>query len=73
MMVETALIALVTVLVVHTWHVHKVLERLETLYMALISLAGEYISSLYNLAHTQLEQYAAAFQVPQTDDNGRYA
>jgi len=72
MTVEIALIVFVIMFAVHVWHVHKALERLEAMYMALISLTGEYISSLYNLAHTQLEQYATALQYPQDGNEVRY-
>jgi len=72
-MIEAVIIALAAVVIAFMWHVHKTLERLESVYALMLNVMNTHMESVYNLAHYNLEQYAAAMQYPQSDDAGRYA
>jgi len=72
-MTEWLVVAIIALIAVVLWHVHRALERLEALYALMLNVMAQYMESVYGLAMHNLEQYAAAFQIPQEDDKGRYA
>jgi len=72
-MIEAAILAVAVLTVAFVWHVHKTLERIEALLNVQVALIQHYIDALYSLAHTTLEQYAAALNYPQDDKGVRYA